>query len=96
MYRQGDVLIKPLSVLPEGIELQSSSVLVYGESTGHAHRIEKGSVYKTKSGDMFLDVKRKTRIVHEEHKPIELPAGKYAVIRQREYVNADMVKIVVD
>ncbi len=36
------------------------------------------------------------RVVHEEHNTIDLPVGKYAVIRQREYVSSDMTKIVRD
>lgn len=96
MYRQGDVLIKDIDRLPDGLKKQADDVLVYGESTGHAHRLKGGSVFLDKKGAMFLMIADKGFVVHEEHKPITLKKGAYAVIRQREYTMDNMTKLVVD
>jgi hypothetical protein len=72
------------SPLPHGI-------LVHGELTGHSHRLEdpkSAALFSAAPGigAMFLEVPAGgTRIVHEEHGPIELPQGLYRVWRQREY-----------
>jgi hypothetical protein len=45
----------------------------------------KGGLMSLMSGDMFLDVKEPSVVVHEEHGEIKLDAGAYIVRRQREY-----------
>lgn len=95
MYRHGDVLITKIDSIPKGTTKKKDNVLVYGESTGHAHRLIGGEIF-TKGEAMFLNVKKGAKLVHEEHKTIELPKGKYSVIRQREYLTKDMTKVVVD
>ena len=45
---------------------------------------------------MFLDIPQLGFVVHEEHNPIRLAKGHYAVTRQREYVMGDMTKLVID
>lgn len=45
LYRQGDVLIKKISMLPEKSikqKLEGDIILAHGEVTGHAHRIKDG------------------------------------------------------
>jgi hypothetical protein len=96
MFRQGDVLIKPVSSLPKDVKKVESNILVYGEVTGHSHKAKGADVYKTKDGALFLMVADKGFIVHEEHKPITLKKGTYAIIRQREYTMNNMTKLVVD
>lgn len=95
IYRQGDVLIKQVAELPEGLKTQKGNVLVYGESTGHSHKLVGGSV-KVKSDEMYIIANDGAKIVHEEHNTIDLPSGKYMVIRQREYLSSDMTKVVID
>lgn len=94
--RQGDITVSEVDTLPKGLKVDVTNILVLGESTGHSHKLAKGKVYKAKNGDIYLDVKEKTQIIHEEHKPITLKKGKYFVGRQREYLSKDMTKIVVD
>jgi len=96
MKRQGDILIKRIDQLPKEARLKKDNVLVYGESTGHTHRLEGGEVYQTPDSLLYLLIANKGKIVHEEHKPISLKAGKYGVIRQKEYTNKDAVRLVVD
>jgi hypothetical protein len=93
MWRQGDVLIRRVEAIPERMRRSPlpHGVLVRGELTGHSHRLENPKSAMLFSGtqsigELYLDVPAGgTRIVHEEHGPIELPAGLYRAWRQREY-----------
>jgi hypothetical protein len=88
LFRQGDVFIQDIPTLPEGGEPLIEPVLAYGEVTGHRHIIEdpaKVMLWRV-AGILFLQVFEPTRVVHDEHQPIALPAGTYKVWQQREYV----------
>lgn len=85
MHRQGDVLFVKVADLPPSLVEQKSDVLVEGEATGHAHRLTTGQIWQTSSGQLFLSAVAESKIVHEEHAPIELEPGYWQVIRQREY-----------
>jgi hypothetical protein len=99
MYRQGDILIIPISKLPEGLETVEKDngrhILAYGEVTGHAHAVEDSSKTEMfidlKSSDIdemrerFLKVDGETAIVHEEHSQIPLGPGYFKIVRQVEY-----------
>lgn len=92
MWRQGDVLImeaKRPARLPES--RASDNVLVYGEATGHAHRVQSDTavVYDI-GGNKEIDAPQGFAVVHEEHATIELPEGYYRVRRQREFDEAEI------
>jgi hypothetical protein len=73
-----------------------SAILAHGEVTGHSHRIEQPEAAHLWSvGEtIFLQVlEHSTRVIHEEHAPIELPAGLYRVWRQREYTPTAIVRV---
>lgn len=95
-YRQGDVLLIEIDKLPKNVKKLNHRTLAYGEVTGHSHRAVDGELYEDETKNLFLQVAFPTEIIHEEHRPIELPAGNYAVIRQREYTKKDMTRLVVD
>ena len=95
MYRQGDVLFVKLEALPEALKERASSVIVEGETTGHAHRLANGRVLEDAKGFLFLEVLRHTQIVHEEHHAIDLEPGSYQVVRQREY-SPEAIRLVID
>lgn len=95
-YRQGDLLITQVDSIPKGLKERKSLVLVYGEATGHAHRLTNGKVFEGKDNLLYLMLNKGADLVHEEHKTISLKKGKYMVIRQKEYTNKDAVKIVKD
>lgn len=98
-YRQGDVLlVRDDSASIDGEEVKRDRghvVLAYGEVTGHAHAIA------NKAAKLFalanvayrvLELKEDAELRHGkigalrgDHEPIQLPAGRYRVIRQREY-----------
>jgi hypothetical protein len=90
IYRQGDVLLRRIDRLPENalpVKWEDRVVLAYGEVTGHAHAISTQYAQMfTSKGDRFLETKTGAKLIHEEHSAIQLPAGLYKVIQQREYV----------
>lgn len=93
MYRQGDVLLIPTDEnipenMPEVPREQGRVVLAHGEATGHMHGIGESRVRFFRDdglGRSFLNVEEPAVLRHQEHGPIDLPAGRYRVIRQREY-----------
>lgn len=86
MYRQGDLLIVRIDSIPESALPRPDLILAQGEATGHAHRLEAGRLMAEANDDrLYLLLLEPSRIVHEEHGPIDLPSGSYRVIRQREY-----------
>jgi hypothetical protein len=99
VYRQGDVLIVPVSeetvpAEPAGApgvarDSRGRLVLALGEATGHAHAVVgPGRLVPTEGphGPMLLHLPAGGRVVHEEHAAIPLPKGWYRVVRQREYM----------
>lgn len=91
MYRQGDVLLIPVAALPKGCRPIPAEgeriILARGEVTGHAHAVIGGAEYFRSSRRLqrFLVVGGNGALLrHEEHAPIDLPAGVYEVRRQRE------------
>ncbi len=88
MWRQGDVFIAPVPSIPKGAKHRQGGVLVEGELTGHSHRVaDLRTAEVLESGDdLFLRVLADmTKIIHQEHGPIELPRGTYRIWGQREY-----------
>jgi hypothetical protein len=87
LYRHGDVMIEECSEIPKDANEVKGNILVRGEVTGHAHRLDNpGSFQILETPDfIYLDVAEETQIVHEEHDPIILQTGKYKVWVQREY-----------
>lgn len=94
IYRQGDVLIRRISSLPtQKAAPRATGILAYGEVTGHAHRVEdltRAEVLEVGAG-LYLRVGEEgVRVVHEEHAPIDLPAGNYEIEIQKEYSPAEI------
>jgi hypothetical protein len=98
MWRHGDVLIRGTARIPRGAQRRHSPVLVRGEMTGHSHRLEvpEAAEIWEHGEQVFLRVLAPAaRVIHEEHKPITLPAGIYMVWQQREYTPA-AIRLVAD
>ena len=91
IYRQGDVLVQRVEEIPADVtpvkRESGRIVLAHGEVTGHAHAIKNRAAkfYETSTGERYLSLPKESTLDHEEHSTIVLPAGKYRVIRQREY-----------
>ena len=87
LYRHGDVLIKQITHLPNGVQKRVGATLAQGELTGHSHRLQQTDIQLWEQGsDLFLEVKEPSAtLIHEEHQAIALPQGFYRVWKQREY-----------
>lgn len=94
IIRQGDVLLVPVSSIPEGAKPRARDngrvIIAYGEITGHAHQIANPDavgavVLTTAENATFVRLAKKAQLVHEEHDTAEVPAGTYQYIPQREY-----------
>ena len=84
--------------LPDGASLEDAkslphATLARGEVTGHSHRIaerDAAHLYQTPR-ELILDVTAETAtLVHEEHRAITLPRGRYRIWRQREYTPTEI------
>ena len=81
--RQGDVLIVPISALPEGESLthDGTFTIALGEVTGHHHTLyaKKGDMEVRKIGNTcFVEMKVDVPLRHQEHKEIVIPRGLWA------------------
>ena len=86
MYRHGDLLLKRVESIPQTAKQIESQVLATGEATGHKHRlVGQAVILEEPTGQRFVQVNQLAQLVHEEHKPIDLEEGTYAVIHEREY-----------
>lgn len=98
MFRQGDVLVMPVQKIPgsatAGARDNGRIVLAYGEVTGHSHSIAEASTELLEyEGARYLRVPEKAVLRHEEHRSIDLPAGDYRIITQREYTPKAIVNV---
>jgi hypothetical protein len=96
MYRQGDILLTPVTddqlserMRPLPRDARGRLVLASGEATGHAHVVVAPDAAlladPAEIDRRFLRIVTESLLVHEEHAPIPLPPGLYRVVRQREY-----------
>ena len=89
LYRQGDVVLREISHLPEQAQATDERVLAYGETTGHTHRLEgRGRVWRQDTR-LYLVLEQPSQVVHEDHRTVTVEPGLYEVIGQREYVSAE-------
>lgn len=86
MKRQGDLLIVPIRLLPQGSRPKNDRILAEGEVTGHLHELSNGEVY-TKDDLVFFNVSHGSEVTlrHPDHAALIFTPGTYKVIRQREY-----------
>ena len=98
-YRQGDLLFIRQETRPDApLTPRAGTILVEGETTGHAHRLatkQHGAILTTPDGQMWLDITHQTQVVHEEHASVTLDPGVWLVQRQREY-SPEAIRTVVD
>lgn len=93
-YRQGDLLIEKIDVIPESAKKLDHRILAYGEATGHTHALAEGELFDAE-GVLFFSLAVETSLDHQEHDTINIPPGNYQVIRQKEY-NPERVRYVSD
>lgn len=85
-FRHGDLLLVEVGSIPETCRATSSNTVLEGEFTGHAHRVDAAAtVLVDQDGTSFVRAHTISALTHEEHARIEVPAGLYRVVRQREF-----------
>jgi hypothetical protein len=92
-WRQGDIYFVKLDeqIGVEKAAVVKNGIIAKGETTGHAHRVSQsslaaGALLTLVDRSMFLrSPEAGATIVHDEHGPLELPAGSYAVVPQQEF-----------
>jgi len=98
LYRQGDILLKPISQFPSNIFKKKDLIIAYGEITGHTHQFTDPnlvSVYELNQ-QLFVEIEDTSELVHDEHNTLLIPQGKYEVIRQREVDLSEEIRKVMD
>lgn len=89
IYRQGDVLIMPVSSIPKNKVKTNKVTLALGEVTGHHHSISFGAIGYAddeKALAEYFEIKGASAdLTHQEHDTITIPKGKYRKIIQVEY-----------
>lgn len=105
LYRQGDLLIRPVPSIPAGLAKADHRVLAEGEATGHLHAIADGKatlyqpelVTGAEADELrawFLLVQdAPVEVTHPEHGTITLPPGSYEVLRQRTYTPQENLRV---
>ncbi len=95
-FAQGDVMFFPVDSIPESVvkqEPENGQHVVAHSETGHNHQISADTVdFFMAENDEFvgyIDVKQDSQLTHlrnfHTHETIEIPAGNYRIVRQREY-----------
>lgn len=98
-FQQGDVLIRRRADLDHYVKNGDPRfsdrrkgkrlVLAEGEATGHAHVLEveqESDAELIRIGEaILLNLTNGGTITHEEHKPVEVPAGVYEVGKAQEF-----------
>ena len=86
VIRHGDVTLIKVGDLPKEVtKLKGRRELAFGETTGHAHRIDVGDLFETKNGSLYLRTDRLATVTHEEHKTVTVEPGVYRVVIKRQY-----------
>jgi hypothetical protein len=97
LWRQGDVFLLATTELPTTRRQERRPILAEGEVTGHAHRLQdpaSGRVFSV-GPNLYLEVLAESAtVVHEEHGPVTLPRGGYAIRIQREYSPREIRQVV--
>jgi len=99
LLRQGDVLLTPAKHMEvDGLgepAIDGRVILALDEATGHHHSVAAkfAALFVLASGARVLRVMQQTALEHQEHAPIDLPAGDYVVTRQKEYNPSDVRQV---
>jgi hypothetical protein len=82
-YRHGDVLLTSKQI-PKSAKRKQTKIVAEGEVTGHAHRLENGTIYED-GEQLYVRARKGAALTHEEHLREEIAQDEYQVTIQREY-----------
>jgi len=100
--RQGDVLLVKVDDLPANAKKEAigrkNVIIAHGEVTGHKHQFvfRDAEMFRGGAGQVLRVLKDGAPLQHEEHSPIEFPAGLYERPVQVEHTDEDEPRIVAD
>jgi hypothetical protein len=83
--RHGDVALVRAAPLGRPLTQGRSLTLAEGEVTGHAHVLVGDLEFDQVAEPTFVVVRGTAVLTHPEHATLEIPAGAYRVVRQREH-----------
>ena len=86
-YRHGDLVIKPIKLIPKEAKIQDNLTLAYGEATGHHHTVTEGKAkhFKFKDKIYLKVISDIAKIDHPEHGLRTLTKGDYEIDIQQEW-----------
>lgn len=87
-FRQGDIGFFKVDSIPKDATVDKTGIIARGEVTGHMHRVSNTAkaALMVANGTSFVDARQEgAKIVHDEHRTINLPSGYWEVRRQKEY-----------
>lgn len=97
-YRHGDVLIRRVQELPQGLTRHKDLTLAYGEATGHHHTVIEGQAVQYRdaaSGGIWLEVLSDTAVIdHPEHGRGCLDRGVYEIDIQQGWQEDGWTKVI--
>ena len=112
IIHQGDVLLTSVADIPQTakpVETKGVAYLAYGETTGHSHhligpRVAMFAETGSGSGGTYIALDAPVPLEHgvvgrpetADHATIELPAGKYEVVRQMVWDDSQEPRTVAD
>ena len=87
VFRHGDVVLFEVKEIPNAVKDKDTNILAEGEFTGHKHELvtKEKVIFQDVEGNLYVDLKQQTKLVHQEHNTIVLPATKYRVLIKRNY-----------
>ena len=101
-YRHGDMEIRGVKELPEGLKKVKTKVLMVG-SHNNSHTFDNGEMYQVENDDFIVGylVAKNTTLFHPEHgeevgkslKEAKIEDGIYEVRKQVEYTNEGMKQV---
>jgi hypothetical protein len=98
IMQHGDCILTRIKSIPSDAKLLKGDFIVHPGNTGNNHALIGGAfeIYQ-KGGDKFVDVSEVSALTHNEHKPIMLMPGSYALSFVQEYDHfAQLKRAVVD
>ena len=100
---QGDVAIKQIQKLPQGLKKLQGTTLAYGEKTGHSHTLVADrpqviiDLLEDAEGRKYFEIKNGTAtLTHQEHGAVVFRPGVFVVGDEREYDVIEGVRRVQD
>jgi hypothetical protein len=94
IWRQGDVIVREVSEIPEDATPSESNEVRISSETGHSHTLLATKVFVSKDqkrglGQQLLQyivvLDEPKEMVHPQHAPLELSPGRYLITTVRDY-----------